>query len=146
MKGDFKLELIPEATDGIAEELVVVTRGHGRVAVGEDPEVRREAAPLRRTPEASALAGVVVKALAIAVARWQHGKAESVHAVATVPAALGLELCSGDILTANSREQSFPFRFTGQMPTCGTDSADRFRPALAPIKKPFLPTRSFEHY
>ena len=105
----------------------MVTRGHGRVAVGEDPEVRREAAPLRRTPEASVLACVVVKALAIAVARWQHGKAISVHAVAIiVPTTLGLELCSGDSRTANSREQSFPFRFTGQVPTCGTDSADRY--------------------
>ena len=105
----------------------MVTRGHGRVAVGEDPEVRREAAPLRRTPEASTLAGVVVKALAIAVARWQHGKAVFVRTVAIiVPTTLGLELCSGDSRTANSREQSFPFRFTGQMPTCGTNAADRY--------------------
>ena len=105
----------------------MVTRGHGRVAVGEDPEVRREAAPLRRTPEASALAGVVVKALAIAVARWHPGKAIFVRTVAIiVPTTLGLELCSGDSRTANSREQSFPFRIAGQVPAFGTNAANRY--------------------
>ena len=124
MKGDFKLELILDATDGKTFVLVGVTRAHALAVVGEEPVVRI-AAVLRRTPQACALAGGAVTA--IADARWQHGKAEFVRAVTIiVPAALGLELLSGDIRTADGHEQSFPFRFTGQMPTCGTDSADRY--------------------
>ena len=126
MKGDFKLELILDATDGKTFVLVGVTRAHALAVVGEEPVVRI-AAVLRRTPQACVLAGGAVTAIAIVDARWQHGKAISVHAVAIiVPTTLGLELCSGDSRTANSREQSFPFRFTGQVPTCGTDSADRY--------------------
>ena len=126
MKGDFKLELILDATDGKTFVLVGVTRAHALAVVGEEPVVRI-AAVLRRTPQACVLAGGAVTAIAIVDARWQHGKAISVHAVVIiVPAALGLELLSGDIRTADGHEQSFPFRFTGQMPTCGTDSADRY--------------------
>ena len=126
MKGDFKLELILDATDGKTFVLVGVTRAHALAVVGEEPVVRI-AAVLRRTPQACVLAGGAVTAIAIVDARWQHGKAISVHAVVIiVPTTLGLELCSGYSRTANSREQSFPFRFTGQVPTCGTDSADRY--------------------
>ena len=126
MKGDFKLELILDATDGKTFVLVGVTRAHALAVVGEEPVVRI-AAVLRRTPQACVLAGGAVTAIAIVDARWQHGKAEFVRAVTIiVPAALGLELLSGDIRTADGHEQSFPFRFTGQMPTCGTDSADRY--------------------
>ena len=108
-------------------------RVHVLEVVGEVPEVRTVAAVNRRTPEDRVLAGAAVTAIAIAAARWQNGKAVFVRAVATFisipvirPAALGLELCSGDILTANSREQSFPFRIAGQMPAFGADSANRF--------------------
>ena len=126
MKGDFKLELILDATDGKTFVLVGVTRAHALAVVGEEPVVRI-AAVLRRTPQACVLAGGAVTAIAIVDARWQHGKAISVHAVAIiVPTTLGLELCSGDSRTADGHEQSFPFRFTGQVPTCGTDSADRY--------------------
>ena len=127
MKGDFKLELILDATDGKPAVLAAVTRAHALAVVIEAPGVRIAAAILRRTPQACVLAGGAVTAIAIADARWQHGKAEFVRAVTIiVPAALGLELLSGDIRTADGHEQSFPFRFTGQMPTCGTDSADRY--------------------
>ncbi len=76
---------------------MVVIRAHVRVAEVEAPAVRIVAAVLRsRTPEVSVPAGVVVTATATVVARWQHGKAVFIRAVA----ALGLELFSGDILTA----------------------------------------------
>ena len=118
---------VPEATNGKPDLLAVVLRAHVRVDVEEVPVVRIDAAVLRTTPEKGVVVGVVVIANVKAVARWQHGKAVFVRAVAIiVPTTLGLELCSGDSRTANSREQSFPFRIAGQVPTCGTDSADRY--------------------
>ncbi len=126
MKGDFKLDLILDATDGKTFVLVGVIRAHALAVVGEEPVVRI-AAVLRRTPQACVLAGGAVTALAIAVARWQHGKAVFVRTVAIiVPTTLGLELCSGDSRTANSLEQSFPFRIAGQVPAFGTNAANRY--------------------
>ena len=126
MKGDFKLELILDATDGKTFVLVGVIRAHALAVVGEEPVVRI-AAVLRRTPQACVLAGGAVTAIAIVDARWQHGKAISVHAVVIiVPATSGLELLPSDTRVADTLKQSPPFRFTGQVPTCGTDSADRY--------------------
>ena len=118
---------VPEATNGKPDLLAVVLRAHVRVDAEEVPVVRIDAAVLRTTPEKGVVVGVVVIANVKAVARWQHGKAVFVRAVAIiVPTTLGLELCSGDILTADSREQSFPFRVAGQVPAFGTNAENRF--------------------